>query len=52
MMEGLGYVMTIIGAFASAGAFMSFIEWLDQPKTRKKKPHSCRNSHAVRRVSK
>lgn len=52
MMEGFGYVMTVIGAFASAGAFMSFIDWIDQPKMSKKKPHSCGNSHAVRRVSK
>lgn len=51
-MDSLGYIMMIIGAFATAGAFMNAIAWLDQPKTRKKKPHSCGNSHAVRRVSK
>lgn len=51
-MESLNYIMTIVGAFATAGAIMNVIEWLDNPKMSKKKPHSCGNSHAVRRVSK
>lgn len=52
MMEWFGYIMTIVGAAATANAIMNFIDWIDNPKKSKKKPHSCGNSHAVRRVSK
>ena len=50
-MDHLTYFMTIIGAVSMSGAIMNVIEWLDNPKMSKKKPHSCGNSHAVRRVN-
>lgn len=51
MMENLAYVMALAGVFATAGSIMRLIDWLDRPKSGKKNPHSCGNSHADRRVT-